>query len=344
MIRVDLGAKHLWRVWLGAAQTYSTCNMTKNMHGWKVHGRKSTGIGIAGMILAAILIFSVFKETPRAPETNEHNVQTALEAARKEGYDVGYANGYEAAKEDNASSYQQGYEAARQDISRQAFTHSGVFGFLAGLLMSTGMVIGIKRKEFTASWQTFKKQYALRKTFQKIPPHLSPEIEAVAQQIARSYITVLSQLRKGQGYIVSQYAKQWRAKLQALMHKALRLMELIQELEAARDSIDQKQLTRTIRNLQHTVQNADQDDATRNAAVKALQRAKQTHRDLLKTQKNLENCKASLQGITGVLDSMHLKISNLNINTQKTKLLEELSSDLEQEMSALEEALQEFAV
>lgn len=314
------------------------------MHGWKAHGRKSAGIGIAGIILAVILIFSVFKETPHAPESNSSDAQAALEAARKEGYDVGYANGYNAAKEENDSNYQRGYEAARQDISRQTFTRSGVFGFLVGLLMSTGMVIGIRRKEFTASWQTFKKQYALRKTFQKIPPNLSPEIEAIAQQIARSYITILDQLRKGQGYIVSQYARQWRAKLQTLMQKAVRLMTLIQELEAARDSIDQKQLTRTIRSLQHTVQNAEQDDDARNTAVKALQRAKQTHRDLLKTHKNLENCKASLQGITGVLDSMHLKISNLNVNTQKTELLEELSSDLEQEMSALEEALQEFAV
>ncbi|GAK56784.1 hypothetical protein U27_03748 [Candidatus Vecturithrix granuli] len=314
------------------------------MHGWKIHGRKSVGIGIAGIILAAILIFIVFKETPRTPESNEPHVQTALEAARKEGYDVGYANGYNAAREESSTVYQKGYEAARQEIGRQAFTRSGVFGFLVGLLISTGMVVAIKRKEFSASWQTFKKQYALRKTFQKIPPNLSPEIEAVAQQIARSYITILAQLRKGQGYVVSPYAKQWRTKLQMLMHKALRLMELIQELEAARDSIDQKQLTRTIRNLQHIVQNADQDDDTRNAAVKALQRAKQTHRDLLKTYKNLENCKASLQGITGVLDSMHLKISNLNVNTQKTELLEELSSDLEQEMFALEEALQEFAV
>ena len=314
------------------------------MHGWRNHGRKSVGLGIVGIILAAILIFSLFKETPRAPESNSTDIQSALEAARKEGYDLGYGNGYDAAKEENASSYQQGYEAARQDIGRQTFTRSGVLGFLLGLLLSTGMVAAIKRKEFSASWHTFKKQYALRKTFQRIPPNLSPEIEAIAQQIAQSYITILEQLRKGQGYIVSQYAKQWRTKLHALMQKAVRLMGLIQELEAARDSIDQKQLARTIRGLQRTVQNAESDDQTRNAAVKSLQRAKQTHRDLLKTHQNLESCKASLQGITGVLDSMHLKISNLNVNTQKTELLEELSSDLEYEMSALEEALQEFAV
>ena len=98
-------------------------------------------------------------------------------------------------------------------------------------------------------------------------------------------------------------------------------MGLIQELEAARDSIDQKQLARTIRGLQRTVQNAESDDQTRNAAVKSLQRAKQTHRDLLKTHQNLESCKASLQGITGVLDSMHLKISNLNVNTQKNRVI-----------------------
>ncbi len=204
------------------------------------------------------------------------------------------------------------------------------------------MVVAIKRKEFSASWQTFKRQYALRKTFQKIPPNLSPEIEVRRPAHCAKLHHDSRAITQRAGYIVSQYTKQWRAKLQTLMQKAVRLMALIQELEAARDSIDQKQLTRTIRSLQHTVQNAEQDDHARNTAVKALQRAKQTHRDLLKTHKNLENCKASLQGITGVLDSMHLKISNLNVNTQKTELLEELSSDLEQEMSALEGALQEF--
>ena len=140
------------------------------MHGWRNHGRKSVGLGIVGIILAAILIFSLFKETPRAPESNSTDIQSALEAARKEGYDLGYGNGYDAAKEENASSYQQGYEAARQDIGRQTFTRSGVLGFLLGLLLSTGMVAAIKRKEFSASWHTFKKQYALRKTFQRIPP------------------------------------------------------------------------------------------------------------------------------------------------------------------------------
>lgn len=316
----------------------------RRMHGWKSHGRKPLGIGIIGILLAVILIFSLLKETPRISDMEGTDLQTALNTAREEGYEQGYANGYNAAKEEHESSYQQGYEAARQEIGRQTFTRSGVVGFLIGLLISTGMVVAMKRREFSASWHTFKKQYALRKTFQRIPADLSPEIEAIAQQIARSYITILDQLRKGQGYIVSQYAKQWRTKLQALMQKAVRLMELIQELEAARDSIDQKQLTRTIRSLQRTVQNANSGDDARNAAVKSLQRAKQTHRDLLKTHKNLDSCKASLQGITGVLDSMHLKISNLNVNTQKTELLEELSSDLEQEMSALEEALKDFAV
>jgi hypothetical protein len=43
-----------------------------------------------------------------------------------------------------------------------------------------------------------------------------------------------------------------------------------------------------------------------------------------------------------VLESIHLKISNIKVNTQRTELLEDLSSDLETEVSALEEALKEF--
>jgi hypothetical protein len=118
-------------------------------------------------------------------------------------------------------------------------------------------------------------------------------------------------------------------------------MELIQDLESARANIDEQQLNKTIKELQKTVQNSKNDDATRNAAVKSLQRAKQTQQDLLKTQKNLDNCKTSLRGIIGVLESMHLKISNLNLNMQKTEFLDELSSELETEMSGLEEALSE---
>ncbi len=84
---------------------------------------------MAGIILAAILLFSVLKETPRVPESNTADFQAALEAARKEGYDVGYANGYKTAKEENDSNYQRGYETALQDIGRQTFTHSGYLAF-----------------------------------------------------------------------------------------------------------------------------------------------------------------------------------------------------------------------
>ena len=77
--------------------------------------------------------------------------------------------------------------------------------------------------------------------------------------------------------------------------------------------------------------------------MKSLNRAKQTRQDLARTTRNLELCKTALIGIIGVLESMHLKISNLKVNTQRADLLEELSSDIEAEMSALEEALQEVS-
>ena len=35
----------------------------------------------------------------------------------------------------------------------------------------------------------------------------------------------------------------------------------------------------------------------------------------------LDLCKTALQGIVGVLESMHLKISNLKVNSQRTDLL-----------------------
>ena len=211
-----------------------------------------------------------------------------------------------------------------------------------GLLISIGGFVALKRKELSERFQKFKKRIELKRVFNTIPPNLPPEVDAIAHQIARAYINVLVQFRMSKGYMVSQYAQQWRPKLQELMQKAVHLMELIQELETARANIDEKHLTNTIRSLQHTVQNSRNDDTIRNAAAKSLQRAKQTQKDLLKTQQNLENCKTSLQGITGILESMHLKISNIRVNTQKTELLDELSSDLEAEMSALEETLSEF--
>jgi predicted nucleic acid-binding Zn-ribbon protein len=93
-----------------------------------------------------------------------------------------------------------------------------------------------------------------------------------------------------------------------------------------------------MKQLRSTIRRAKTDES-RLAAMKSLKRAKQTHADLQKTNANLDKCKSSLADVTGVLESMHLKMSNLKVNTQKTDLLEELSSDLELEMSALEEAL-----
>jgi uncharacterized protein YpuA (DUF1002 family) len=155
---------------------------------------------------------------------------------------------------------------------------------------------------------------------------------------------MLVQFRMSKGYTVSQYIQQWTPRLDELMKKSLRLMDLIKELETARANIDEQELTKTIKSLQRKTKNPKSDDATRNAAVKSLQRAKQTQKDLVKTQKNLEQCKTSLQGVTGILESMQLKISNLKVNTKETETLEELSSDLEAEMFALEEALSDVMV
>lgn len=289
-----------------------------------------------GMFVLMILFMSLLKDNPELPGPDSTSNQTALEAAREKGYEAGYTTGYE-------TGYKKGYETAQKDIGSSAFTGYGMLGFFIGLILSIAGFAALKKKELSDRYREIRKQYELKRAFKTIPSDLSPEIDAIAHQIARTYSNVLEQIRDGKGYTVSQYAQHWRPKLQELMKKALRLMELIQELETVQANVDEQQLAKTIKDLQQTVKSAENDDTTRNAAVKSLQRAKQTQQDLLKTRKNFENCKTSLQGITGVLESMHLKISNLKVNTKETEILDELSSDLETEMSALEEALNEFA-
>lgn len=302
------------------------------------------GIVAIGIFVAIILFIAFFKNNPEIPESGSSSTQTAIEAARKEGYDLGYTNGYNAAKEKNETAYKKGYNAAHKDIGSAAFTRNGILGFIFGLGIGIGSVVFIKRKELSARFEEFKRQLELKRAFKTIPSNLPPEIDVIARQIARAYVNILVQFRMNKGYLIAQYIKQWIPRLDELMKKALQLMDLIKELETARINIDELQLAKTIRDLQRTAKSAKSDDDARNAAVKSLQRAKQTQKDLVKNQKNLENCKASLQGITGVLESMQLKISNLKVNTQKTELLDKLSSDLEAEMSALEEALSEFPV
>ena len=290
-------------------------------------------------MIGAVLIFLLLLTFLRPPREIPKSKPQTGETVDQKSYDLGYTRGYQTAKEEDQAAYQRGYNAAREEISSGGY---GLLGFFTGLFISLGSFAAIKRKELSEWFQELRKRYELKKAFKTIPSNLSPEIDAIAHQIALAYINILHQLRASKGHLVMQYAQQWRAKLRELMNKAVHLMELIQELEFARANIDEKELAKTVRSLKRTIQSPNTDDAARNAAAKSLQRAKQTQQDLQKTQKNLERCKTSLQGITGVLESMYLKISNLKVNTQQTELLDELSSDLESEMSALEEALSEF--
>jgi len=312
------------------------------MHEYKVGRKEASLVGI-GLILLLIIIIGVSKyfSSPEKSSSFSDTQPVQIEAAEQKGYDRGYAKGYEAAKREAAAAYQEGYEAARKEIGSRAFTTYGIVGFIVGLMVSIGGFVAITRKTLSTQIKTFRKKYILKKAFNNIPPNLSPDVYATAEQIARAYTNITEQFHSAKGYTVSQYIEQWHPKLKELMGKAVRLMELIQELETARANVDEQKLDRTITDLRYTARRAKNDD-TRNAAVKSLRRAKQTQNDLQKTNLNLENCNATLKGITGVLESMHLKISNIKVNTQKTELLEELSSDLEAEMSALEEALNEF--
>lgn len=262
-----------------------------------------------------------------------------LEQIKKEQYDAGYANGYNIAKEENAAAYRRGYETAQHEIGSGALTRFGIVGFLAGLLVGAGAFVGLKRREFAAWFEAWRTRRALKKTFRRIPEGLSPDMAALAQQMARTYIALLTQLRSGKGYLVDRYAKEWRGMLGDMMGKSVRLFELTRELETVRAQVDEKELTKTIRALSRAVQNPDYEDAARNSAVRSLQRARQTQQELLKTEQNLAQCRASLTGMNGALESMRLKISNLKVNTQHTDVLDELSFDLQAEMSALEDVL-----
>lgn len=313
------------------------------MQGYRIRGKKETGLLGIGLILLVVIVigisqyFSSSEKNVSLPDTQ----QTPVEAAEQRGYDRGYAQGYAAAQKEAAATYQEGYEAARKEIGRGAFTTYGIVGFISGLLVSIGGFAAITKKTLSARIKTVRKKYELKKAFNTIPPNLPSDVYATAEQIARAYANITEQFRSARGFTVSQYIEQWRPKLKELMGKAVRLMELIQELETVRANVDEQKLDRTITDLRYTARRA-RDDNTRNAAIKSLRRAKQTQNDLQKIHLNLENCKTTLKGITGVLESMHLKISNIKVNTQKRELLEELSSDLEAEMSALEEALHEF--
>jgi len=307
------------------------------MHWHKfLEGKKARLIGGVLILLVIITIgISQYISSPEKRVALPDTPQTQIEAARKEGYDRGYANGYNAA-------YQKAYETARKEAGSGAFTTYGITGFVLGLLLSVGGFVALNRKALSEQAKMWRKKYELKKAFKTIPLNLSPEVYATAGQIARAYAHITEQFR-ATGYPVARYVEQWRPKLKELMGKAVKLMELIRDLETARANVDAQQLDRTITDLRSTARQAKDDD-TRNAAIKSLRQAKQTQNDLQKTNLNLEQCQTALKGIPGVLESMHLKISNLKVNTQKTELLDELSSDLEVEMSALEETLKEFTL
>jgi hypothetical protein len=303
---------------------------------WFQGKKKISLIGIGVVLL--LIIIGIIQYGPEKRSALPDAFRTQLEAARKEGYDRGLKDGYKTAKEETAESYKRGYATAQKEVRWQA----GITGFLLGLLASVGGFAAVNRKVLTERIRAWRKKYELQKTFDTIPPNLPPDVSLIAEQIARAYNNVTEQFRVSKGYTVATYIEHWRPKLKALMGKAVQLMDLIQELETARANVDQPTLERTITDLRQTVQHA-KDDEARHTALKSLKQAKQTQQDLQKTSKNIEHCKTALQGITGVLESVQLKISNIKVNTQKTELLDELSSDLETEMSALEEALKELS-
>lgn len=275
-------------------------------------------------------------------DSEEERRRKELEAAEKQGYTLGYTAGYNAAKTENDATYQQGYVNARREMARKMALTYGTTGFIIGLVAGLGGSLAVARKTILVRVRDVRKTYELRKAFERIPTGLPPDVYDIADRIAHAHANILEQLRTATGYMMSQYSERWRPRLKDFMQKATQLMELIQELDAARKSVDAERLKQTIHELQQTVRQA-RDDETRHTAMKSLNRAKQTRQDLARTTRNLELCKTALQGISGVLESMHLKISNLKVNTQRTDLLEELSSDLEAEMSTLEEALQEVS-
>ena len=295
---------------------------------------------IAGAI--SLMAFAGFIGIRRAPDGGQPAPQTPaimIEQIKKEQYDAGYANGYKIAKDENAAAYRRGYETAQQEIGSGALTRFGILGFLTGFFVSAGAFIVMKRREFSTVFEEWRTRRALKKTFRRIPDGLSPEMAAMARQIARTYIALLTQLRSSKGYIVNQYSKEWRGMLGDMMGKSVRILELTRELETVRAQVDEKELMKTIRSLSRTVQNPEQDDAARNMAVRSLQRARQTQQDARQAEKNLTQCKQSLQEMNRTLESLRLKVSNVKVNSQQTDVLEQLSSDIETQMNALEEAL-----
>ena len=266
-----------------------------------------------------------------------------FEQMRKEAYDSGYANGYNTAKEESATAYQRGYDAAQKEIGSGALTRFGVLGFFVGLCLSAGAFALLKQRELRDYFEEWRQRNELKNAFRRIPEGLSPEFTELAKQIARTHSLLQQQLRGSKGYVFEQYRQEWRGKLREMMSKSEQLLATARELEAARQHIDDKDLTKTIRGLTRAVQSPDSDDTARNVAMKSLQRARQTQQELLKTEKNLAQCRASLNGMNGALESMRLKISNLKVNTQHTDVLDELSFDLQAEMSALEDVLHTVA-
>lgn len=300
---------------------------------YKTRRAKIAAIGIVvGVMIAVNVFFSAPAPMPATPDA----MKVAVEAARKDGY----TEGYNAAKADAVTAYKTGYEAAQKEIGHGALTTFGIVGFITGFALSAGGVIFLNRKTLREKFEAARRKYEMKKAFDDIPPNLPADVYKIAEQIARSYAAISNQLRTNKGYLVTQYAKEWRTKLDELMGKSVNMMHLIQELNAAETLVNEAQLTERIDALKITIRRAKDDD-TRTAAMKSLKQAKQTQQELEKTQTNLQHCKAALQGVPGILDSLHLRISNIKVNTQKSDLLDELSSDLEHEMSALEESLRE---
>ena len=296
------------------------------------------------LILVAMALLMFVSLLFKGPEKQESvpRPENAGENFDKTSYEIGYSDGYEAAKEENESAYRQGYQAAEQEIGSGLLTRTGLFGVLAGVLLGLSSFIYIKRQDFSVWFQEFKKRIALRRAYRTIPQGLTPDIDELAHRTAQSYIELLAQFRMNTNYLLAQYTKQWTPKLDLMMRKALNLLELIQELESVRANIDEKELARRVRNLKRAIQSPTIDDNARNAAVKSLQRAKQTQQEFSNAKKNLEHCTRSFRDIGTVLESMRLKVSNLKVNTRESELLDELSSELEDEIQALEEALSEI--
>ena len=100
---------------------------------------KYKGLLAIGAVLIVFLLFILLKGPQKDSALTPQPKTT--EAVHKESYDLGYANGYNAAKEENEAAYQQGYEIARKEIGSGAFTRFGILGFITGLLIGIGSVV-----------------------------------------------------------------------------------------------------------------------------------------------------------------------------------------------------------